>query len=57
MSLTDQHLEVLRRAPFTIAPVPGIPHDLCRKGFLAWRDGAWRLTEAGCEALRHHEAR
>lgn len=47
MTFTQQHIETLKSAPFVIAPVAGVPHELCRKGLLAWSDGAWRLTGAG----------
>ncbi|MCR6632301.1 MAG: hypothetical protein NVV74_20900 [Magnetospirillum sp.] len=47
MTLTQTHIDTLKSAPFVIAPVANIPHDLCRKGLLVWSEGAWRLTEAG----------
>jgi hypothetical protein len=51
MKLTDEHVKTLKRAPFIIGELPGVPHELCRKGLLEWTDGAWRLTPAGHEAL------
>lgn len=55
MTLTNVQLDTLKQAPFILSPMPDVPHDLCRKGLLAWSEGAWRLTEAGQAALAEVE--
>lgn len=51
MTLSKSALETLTRAPFVIPTGADDPHDLCRKGLMAWADGAWRLTESGRAVL------
>ncbi|HLO76143.1 MAG TPA: hypothetical protein VK196_06790 [Magnetospirillum sp.] len=55
MTLTKAQLETLKRAPFVIAAATDDPHDLCRKGLLAWTASAWRLTDAGQAAVLAHD--
>ena len=51
MTLTSEQIATLMQAPFILSPMPDVPHELCRKGLLAWHEGAWRLTAAGELAL------
>lgn len=51
MTLTENHIETMKEAPFVIGRFPGLTHDLARKGLMRWSEGAWRLTHAGQETL------
>ena len=51
MTLTENHIETMKEAPFVIGRFPGLTHELCRKGLMRWTEGAWRLTHAGEEVL------